>query len=289
MTWNDTIINKSVKALALSVNSILGAQDCDKARAMATTFMQFRDYLQRNVVKLAPPRDPADDDEAGENEEEQDDDETGTLPPLVEQTIAALREANPLLSRQVAADFLLHNRHGRQLLEDLSKQQKGHQPMDRATELRKMAGEYGVARIAKMIVMENDAHGLSEHELTKMADDEAQKTRQSGERPASAFARFYEAPENLELRKAFQIAKNTPAPLMSIEPVQVGGQDALDVNDAKKAYDQLTALAEEQRRRSPELSSAQAFARVFEDPQYADLANAAHRRPTPTTSYPMPR
>ena len=58
MTWNDTIIDKSVKALAQSVASILANQHCDKALAMATTFTQCRDYLQRNVVKLAPPRDP---------------------------------------------------------------------------------------------------------------------------------------------------------------------------------------------------------------------------------------
>ena len=93
----------------------------------------------------------------------------------------------------------------------------------------------------------------------------------------------------LRARKAIQIAKSTPAPLMSVEPVQVGGADALDVNDASKAYKQLQKMAEEQRRRSPELSDAQAFARVFEDPANVELAAKAHRRPSATTSYEFPR
>jgi len=48
-------------------------------------------------------------------------------------------------------------------------------------------------------------------------------------------------------------------------------------------------MAAEQRRRWPELSDAQAFARVFKDPANASLAAKAHRRPSPTTSYAFPR
>jgi hypothetical protein len=90
------------------------------------------------------------------------------------------------------------------------------------------------------------------------------------------------------LRKAIQIAKNTPAPLMDLKPVQVGGNDALDVNDAAKAYEQLQVMADEQQRRSPELTPAQAFSRVFQDPNNASLAARAHRRPQATTSYQFP-
>ena len=159
--------------------------------------------------------------------------------------------------------------------------------MSRTEGLRSIAKDFSIAKVAKMIVMENDAHGLTEHELTQLASEEFAKQKLPGERPNSTFARLYNTPENVELRKAFMIAKNTPAPLMSIEPIQVGGTDALDVNDAKKAYDQLTALAEEQRRRSPELSVAQAFARAFE--ANPELAAKAHRRPQPTTSFAFPR
>ena len=118
--------------------------------------------------------------------------------------------------------------------------------------------------------------------------EEAQKTRRQGESPDQAFARFYSAPENLELRKAIQIVKSVP--MMDTTPVQVGGSEALDVNnDSAKAMTQLRDLADAQRLRVPTLIPEQAFARVFEAPENAELAAKAHRRPTPTTSYPMPR
>jgi hypothetical protein len=73
-------------------------------------------------------------------------------------------------------------------------------------------------------------------------------------------------------------------------PVRVGGDD-VDVNDAEKAYTQLQRLADEQRRRSPELTRDQAFARVFSDPNNAALAARAHRRPVANEKmlYPFPR
>jgi hypothetical protein len=72
---------------------------------------------------------------------------------------------------------------------------------------------------------------------------------------------------------------------MQTEPTMVGGAAALDVNnDANEAYQKLSEMAEEQRRRSPTLTVAQAFARVFEK-----LAARAHKRPAATTSYAFPR
>ena len=157
--------------------------------------------------------------------------------------------------------------------------------MNRSDELRDIAKQHGVDRLCKYLVEDGDAHGISEHELTQLIDIEAQKTRKTGERPEQAFARFYDAPENIELRKALQIAKGFPR-LMEVEPRIVGG-DAVDVNDVEDALRQLQDLAAEQRRRSPTLTDAQAFARAFEaNPK---LAAKAHRRPTPTTNYAFPR
>jgi len=77
--------------------------------------------------------------------------------------------------------------------------------------------------------------------------------------------------------------------LLNIEPTMVGGSEAFDVNnDSSEAYQKLVDMAEEQRRRTPTLTAAQAFARVFEDPDNATLAAKAHRRPSPTTSYAFP-
>ena len=240
-----------------------------------------------NFSKLRPPNDP-EDEETDEEEDEQpdDEDETGTLPPLVEQTIAALKEANPVLTRQAAAHFLLHHRYGRQLLEDLSKQQKGTPPMDRADGLRDLAKQYGVARIAKMIVMENDAHGLSEHELTQLASEEFAKRALPGERPNTTFARLYEAPESLELRKAIAIARSTPADVTELQP-QAKHAETVDADASAKAYAKLQDLGAALRAKDPSLTEAGAFTKAFtENPE---LARLAHRRPSATAGHEFPR
>jgi hypothetical protein len=157
--------------------------------------------------------------------------------------------------------------------------------MHRAEELRSIAKDYGVAKVCKFIVDEGRSHGITESELCKLVDDEAQKYRKAGERPNTCFERFYNAPENLDLRKAIAVCKGTRLPL-TIEPRMVGGE-AIDVNDVEAALKQLRALAELQRARAPWQSEAQAFAAVFE--ARPDLAARAHRRPSPTTSYAFPR
>jgi len=96
----------------------------------------------------------------------------------------------------------------------------------------------------------------------------------------------FTAPENIELRKAHAIVKSYPN-LLNIEPTQVGGSDALDVDNATEAYRKLMDMAAEQRQRAPWLSASQAFARVFE--ANAELAAKAHRRPSPATNYAFPR
>ena len=75
----------------------------------------------------------------------------------------------------------------------------------------------------------------------------------------------------------------------SLEPTQVGGED-VNVNDATAAYTKLQDMAERLRARSATpLSKAQAFSRVFQDPANKALAEAAHRRPAPTSLYEFPR
>jgi hypothetical protein len=84
------------------------------------------------------------------------------------------------------------------------------------------------------------------------------------------------------------ITKNYPQ-LLDLTPTVTGGAAATDINDASEAYNKLTAMAEELHRRSPTLTTAQAFARVFEDQANAELAAKAHRRPSAATSYAFPR
>jgi len=139
-------------------------------------------------------------DDEHDDDTEHDDIAEPALPPQLEQAIAALIVANPTLTRQQVAFYLLHHPHGRAMISLLAKQ-KG-QPMDRTTELRKIAKQYGVHKLAGLLVTENKSHGITEAELTSLIFEEAKKHMQPGERPNSAFARYYSAPEKIELRKA---------------------------------------------------------------------------------------
>jgi hypothetical protein len=216
------------------------------------------------------------------------------LPGQMEEFVTALQVANPTLSRQDAVRYLLHGAHGRATAQHIATTFKAKEPvMDRATELQSIVKSHGgIQAMAKLFVAANKSIGnVTEHEFTKLMHDEAQKTRQANERPDQAFARFYSSPESLELRKAIQICKSVPssAPLMSFEPTQVGGAD-VSVNDSAKAYAQLTDMAEAMRAKSPDLTIAQCFARVFTDTANAALAAKAHRRPNASDvgNYPYP-
>lgn len=215
--------------------------------------------------------------------------------PKLEQMVNAMIVALPSLRRDQAMHWLLNTASGRALAEHLNSITKRKEPpMNRTDGLRQIAKDFGVAKLAKMLVMESNAHGISEVEFTKLIDDEAQKTRQPGERPGSCFSRFFSAPENVELRRAHQLTKNTPvsksaaAPLMSFQPVSVETGSSATADDSVKAYNQLTAMAEAMRAKSPALTVAQCFARVFEDTKNAELAAKAHRRPQASDAYAMP-
>jgi hypothetical protein len=75
--------------------------------------------------------------------------------------------------------------------------------MTRETELQSICKSHGgVAAMAKIFVDDNDAHGISEAELTTLAFTQAQKSAKPSERANSCFARWYAEPEQLEIRKA---------------------------------------------------------------------------------------
>lgn len=169
---------------------------------------------------------------------------------------------------------------------------KDNPPMpSRVEQLTAIAKQHGLMRFAKFIT-EEGASGITEHEFTALVAEDAKRSKRAGESDDAAFARVFgaEGPDGVVLRKAHAVVKAASFPqMMDIVPTQVGGADATDVDDATKAYEQVVALAAEMRAKSPELTTAQAFARVMQDPANRELANRAHRRPAPTTSYPYPR
>jgi hypothetical protein len=87
---------------------------------------------------------------------------------------------------------------------------------------------------------------------------------------ARAFAKLFEdpGPEGVAIRKCWQIAK---AANDEYSPMLDPDNDEAD-DDDESALDELNALAEQERRKNPKLSKAQAFTRVFVDPSNAALA-----------------
>jgi hypothetical protein len=145
--------------------------------------------------------------------------------------------------------------------------------------------------------------------IVAAATVEARKAYPNIAEPDRAFARFVDA--HPEVLRACEVAKsagwlsvmpqlraNTDsvyrekmdaevkklAP-MQIMPVFVGGREATASNNPKSALAQLNALVEEQRKRSPEMSAAQAFARVYRDNPALAAQERRENRPTGHPAY----
>jgi hypothetical protein len=141
---------------------------------------------------------------------------------------------------------------------------------------------HGFETVVKMIADDGESYGISEAELTALAVEHAK--RQHPNLPADrAFARLHS--ESLDLRKALTVAKLTPADIM---PTFVGGEEARSPNDPRSALSQLNALVAEQRKRFPEMTEAQVFARVYADAANRELVERerAESRPRGHPSWP---
>jgi hypothetical protein len=153
--------------------------------------------------RLAAPVDEEEEEipEADVVEEESDE---GELTPDLEAAIAAVILANPSFSKTEAAHYLLHSADGRAMLRHLN---KGDNTMPTPTYESVLKDNGGLTAVCKRITDANDAGGLTERQLTKLAEIEFAKQALPGEKPATTFARLYSAPENVGLRKAIAIAK----------------------------------------------------------------------------------
>jgi hypothetical protein len=152
-------------------------------------------------------------------------------------------------------------------LGDATETEKVH--MDRDTELQAIVKrDGGIVGLCRKICKQG-AGDISEHELTELIT-QAAMAENPDMSPEHAFTKAYMSPAGEPLRRAVQITKGM------LQPVRVGGDD-VDANDAAKAYESLQKLAVDMRKRSPFLSTAQAFERVSK--QRPDLlARAVPRR-----------
>jgi hypothetical protein len=147
--------------------------------------------------------------------------------------------------------------------------EKKEQPMTRIQELRDIA-KGGIHAIAKAMVDGDRSFGITEHEFVELATEDAQK-RFPDKTPAAAFAKLFTdgGADSLTLRKAHAVVKASHAEQM-FGPTFPARAKA-DRSEGR-AYNELLAKAEELRKVRPELSEAQAFAKVFSDPANIELA-----------------
>jgi hypothetical protein len=151
---------------------------------------------------------------------------------------------------------------------DATETEKVHS-MDRDEVLKGLVRrDGGIVGLCKRICKQG-AGDISEHELTALITEHAMREHPDMS-PDHAFTKAYMSPAGEPLRRAVQITKGM------LQPVQVGGND-VDANDATAAYESLQKLAVDMRKRSPFLSTSQAFERVSK--QRPDLlARAVPRR-----------
>lgn len=285
--------------------------------AAATTRKQRDDQNFRSVATGAIyPRssrflDVLDDlDEDEENARERDNDDDGG-----ETDVAKAHEHRG--PHQLAGALVEH------LHDRLERRREAHgfhksakeEPMDTQTELIGIMKDCGGPVALCKAIVDRGRSPCGEFELVAALSKRA--VEQFNMPSDRAFARLYESEESV--RRACQLAKAgeiTADPLMkawpmpmSLEPmVATGasgfpstrlrsgsspgrGDDSGDVDSVgvSDAYEQLTRLAEQQRRTGE--TAAKAFERVYLDPANRHLAEAerAQSRPRPTTSFPFPR
>jgi len=183
-----------------------------------------------------------------------------------------LIEAGKFSDRAEALDYLLHNPRGAAMLARLHKHED--QPIMSTPEdkLRDLAKRAGIVAICKVLVEDDDAHGISEHELTELVTEQAKRDHPDLS-AAQAFARAFSAQDEagIILRRAFNVCKNSAL--------------QADVDDSADAMRELVEIGE---RRWPSLTTAQQFARAFET--NPELARKAHRRPSVfSTRFPFPK
>jgi hypothetical protein len=194
-----------------------------------------------------------------------------------------LVEAKSHPDRSAALGYLLHSPHGQALLQRMHKADQTAKEFNMRSEtLESILKDSGPVSVCKGIV----ARGRSpcdEAQLVAVLTQHA-----GGDR---GFAKLYETEP--DVRRACSIAKAAELSVFDIEPMIVGGPDAMNsANDDTEQSAVLLATKEIQRigrEKFPFLSADQQFARVFEDKNYSALAAQAHRRPGPTTVYAMPK
>jgi hypothetical protein len=273
----DSIDATTVAALK-SATMKLASQYDDPTHALETLYLGDSE-LSKDLRKAFAivGKDDGDDDDGGGSS-----DDAGSLAdhPIVQ--IARLLVASGHKADIASAlDHLLNTSAGAALLHRTSTHKgKDSPPMqDSLTAIMKDLGPIGVA---KQIVAEGRAYGISESEFVAAATEHAAKQHPEL-RPDSAFAKLYEREESV--RRACSVLKSAPL-VADLTPLQVGGAAAQATDDPAEAVEQLKQLGAQ---RYPSASPSTQFERALVDPANHKLARRAVPIPRATTSYPFPR
>jgi hypothetical protein len=226
-------------------------------------------------------------DDEGDDGEQSDDNETAASKQHFVSTLADLlvEGSEGAFSRESALSYLMRSAHGAALVrrlhhqKRLQKKETKTMTHNRAEELSAIAKQYGIAAIAKKVV-DDGPGGISEHEMTKLITEAAQRAW-PGLTPAAAFAKIFCGDELL--RRAVNACKtfDVQPPQLLVAPAVVGGEAAEDVDNATDALAALERLATALRRQYPELTREKAFAKVYTDPANRALAAAERRQNRP--------
>jgi hypothetical protein len=243
----DNVVSRATAALAQSVGSIIGSSDDDatKHSALAESFEQFQTYLlDRN---------------GGGSK----DDSVGKADHHASTVADLLVEAGSFPHRAAALTHLLHKPSGRALLASLHKAAKTEkeQPMESIVKIVKDAGFIAVA---KVMADESRSYGLTEAEFVELATEDAVK-KFPDKTPDAAFSQMFtdNGADGLAIRRAHRVVR--------AEQLGTAHAKAAD-RGSKSAYAELMHKAREYRATHPELSEAQAFAKVYAAPANSELA-----------------
>jgi hypothetical protein len=286
---NSDIIDEAVEQLAEYLGSVLTDKKyVNKAAEMTNLFESFESYLKTTFDGDSTPLGSA-------TAHPNDINDISVLDPKLASMVAAVMAlpgtqrfdrttgkhvTDPPMTKGEALHWLTRTPHGTAFARHHAAITKKEEPMTRPEEMQQMrkfitSNPGGMVAVAKRIV-EQGGTSLSEAEFTELWITEAGST--------AAFAKEFAGPPNWKhlaygiVRDANYVKTYRKLNVIDIEPVVVGGKDAMAVNDPAEAMKQLNALAEKQHR---------TFEEVFSDPANRTLAArtyTSHHRPTSSST-----
>jgi hypothetical protein len=283
MRKREQVMKTASEALLMSIQSIIAAGG-DRA-SIDESVAQCKRFLEKNLAEA--------DDGDEEVEIEDDGDDDGTSDHAVSLLADLLVESGAHADRKSAIAWLLGHKDG----VATARRHKSGDTM--STE--KIVKEFKRKRLAELEAMpitkvaatalaapNENILAIDESEFTALVTKAAQKAHPSLS-AASAFSKLFteQSDRGALIRKAHKVIKE----MASLEPTQVGGEDARDVHPGEAgnaAYEKLMELAEKQRATAPYLSTAQAFARVVKHPTNRELASRALQPPPKDGFYGYP-